>query len=142
MKWLIIKKKKFDDEVKRITNGKGCNVVYDGVGKDTYEGSINSCGIRGTLVFCGNASGKVPPIEPTILSERGSLTLIRPSLFHYILTREELNERCAEVFQWIEQGVLKLAVDSVLPLSEAAKAQDLLESRNAIGKVLLKTKLS
>jgi len=125
-------------EVKRITNGKGVNVVYDSVGKDTWEKSLDCLGKRGYLVCCGNASGKVPPFDILLLSQKGSLTVNRPVLYDYIATHDEFVSRCNDVFQWFGEGKLKIKVDKVFPLQEAAEAHKYIEARQSIGKVLLK----
>jgi len=127
----------FEAEVKRLTNGRGVDVVYDSVGKTTFEKSLNSLRPRGTLALFGQSSGSVPPFDPGILNVKGSLFLTRPSLGHYLLTREELLWRAGEVLQWIEQGKLKLRIDRIYPLAEAAAAHRDLEARRTAGKLLL-----
>lgn len=134
---ILYTEKDVETEVKRITNGKGVNVVFDGVGKDTWEKSLNSLGRRGMLVLCGNASGKVPAIDPLLLSQKGSLFLTRPTLFDYVYTREEMVERSTEVFNWILSGQLKISLMPTLKLSEAAKAHAQLEGRQTVGKLIL-----
>lgn len=131
-------KQDFEVEIKKFTNGKGCNVVYDSVGKTTSEKSLNCCAIRGFLILCGNASGKPNLIDPLVLSEKGSLTVNRPVLSHYITTREEFLKRANEVFNWMETGVLKLRIDTIYPLSDAYKAHIQLEERKSTGKLLLR----
>ncbi|MDZ7343256.1 MAG: quinone oxidoreductase [candidate division KSB1 bacterium] len=128
----------FETEVKRLTSGRGVEVVYDSVGQTTYEKSLNCLAPRGYLVCFGQSSGPVPPIDPLVLSAKGSLFLTRATLAHYISTREELLQRAGEVFKWIEAGKLKLRIDRTLPLAEAATAHRLLESRQTAGKILLK----
>lgn len=127
----------FEVEVKRLTGGEGVNVVYDSVGKDTFDGSLNCLKARGYLVLFGFASGPVAPFDPALLGTKGSLFLTRPGLPKYIATREELLGRAGDVFRWIESGDLKLNIDRVLPLAEAAKAHGALESRQTTGKLLL-----
>jgi NADPH:quinone reductase len=127
----------FETEVKRITAGKGVRVVYDGVGKSVFEKSLNCLAPRGMMVTFGNASGAVPPIEPLTLSQKGSLFLTRPTLVHYIATREELEARARDLFSWIAAGKLKVRVGAEFPLERAADAQRALEGRQTTGKVLL-----
>lgn len=127
----------FDSEVRRLTEGKGVNVVYDSVGKTTFEKSLNSLRPRGTLALFGQSSGSVPPFDPSILNGKGSLYLTRPSLGHYLLTREELLWRAGDVLQWIDQGKLKIRIGGVYPLADAAAAHRDLEGRRTTGKLLL-----
>jgi NADPH2:quinone reductase len=134
---ILYTEKDFQHETKRITNGRGVAVVYDSVGESTFEKSLDSLQPRGMLVSFGNSSGPVPPFKPAILSTKGSLFLTRPTLVHYTLTRQELLERAAEVFEWVKTGVLKLRIDSTFPLSQAAEAHRRLESRASSGKILL-----
>jgi NADPH2:quinone reductase len=127
----------FDAEVKRLTGGKGVDVVYDSVGKTTFDQSLNSLRPRGMLALFGQSSGPVPPFDPTILNGKGSLFLTRPSLGFYLLTRDELLWRAGDVLQWIDQGKLKIRIDRIYPLAEAAQAHRDLESRRTTGKLLL-----
>jgi NADPH2:quinone reductase len=127
----------FEQEVKRITNGAGVHVVYDSVGKDTWERSLKSLRPRGMLVLFGGASGPVPPIDPQMLSLHGSLYLTRPTLAAYIATRDELMARAGSVLGMVERGDLKLRIEEALPLAQAAKAHELLASRKTTGKLLL-----
>ncbi|WP_029215208.1 quinone oxidoreductase family protein [Kallotenue papyrolyticum] len=127
----------FVAETRRLTDGAGVHVVYDSVGKTTFEGSLDCLRPRGYLVLFGQASGPVPPFDPQILNRKGSLFLTRPSLGHYTLTRDELLTRARDVFQAIENGQLRVSIDRTLPLSEAAEAHRLLESRATSGKLLL-----
>lgn len=127
----------FVSEVKRITDGKGVPVVYDSVGKDTWEGSLNCLSPRGMLVLWGNASGAVPPIDPLLLMSKGSLFMTRPTLGHYIATREEYETRARDLFQWLAEGKLRVRIDKTFALHDAAAAHRYLESRAAMGKVLL-----
>lgn len=127
----------FDAEVKRLTGGKGVDVVYDSVGKTTFDKSLNSLRPRGMLALFGQSSGSVPPFDPTILNGKGSLFLTRPSLGFYLLTRDELLWRAGDVLQWIDQGKLKLRIDRVYPLAEVAQAHRDLEGRRTTGKLLL-----
>jgi NADPH:quinone reductase len=127
----------FEAEVKRITGGAGVHVVYDSVGKDTYEKSIKCLKLRGTMVLFGMSSGPIPPIDPQSLAAGGSLYLTRPTLVSYVSTREELLSRAGAVMNAIVRGDLKLRIDHALPLAEAGRAQELLASRKTSGKLLL-----
>jgi NADPH:quinone reductase len=127
----------FEFETKRLTNGRGVNVVYDGVGKTTFAKDLNVLQMRGYLVLYGGSSGAVPPFDPMILNQKGSLYLTRPSLHHYIHTREELEQRSGEVLSMIAGGRLKLRVHKTYPLSEAEAAHRDLEGRKTTGKLLL-----
>lgn len=127
----------FEAEVKRLTDGRGVDVVYDSVGKTTFEKSLNSLRPRGMLVLFGQSSGPVPPFDPSILNAKGSLFLTRPSLGHYVLTREELQWRAGDVLNWIASGKLKLRIDRTYPLADAAQAHRDLEGRHTAGKLIL-----
>ena len=127
----------FEAEVKRLTDGRGVNVVYDSVGKTTFEKSLNCLAPLGYLVLYGQSSGPVPPFDPLVLSQKGSLFLTRPSLGDYIPTREALLQRAGEVLGWLTSGQLKLHIGKVFPLAEAAEAHRQLEGRQTTGKVLL-----
>jgi NADPH2:quinone reductase len=127
----------FEAEVKRLTGGKGVDVVYDSVGKVTWEKSLNSLKPRGMMVTFGNASGPVDPFSPLVLNQKGSLYLTRPSLGNYTATREELLWRATDVLGWLRDGVLKLQIHATYPLREAGRAQSDLESRKTTGKLLL-----
>ena len=127
----------FLDEVKRLTDGEGVEVVYDSVGKATFERSLDSLKPHGLLALYGSASGAPPPVDTSDLRDKGSLYVSRPSLAHYARTTDELERRAAEVFAWVQDGSLELKVDRELPLAEAAEAQRALESRETSGKVLL-----
>ena len=129
-------KQDFEAEVKRLTGGKGVQVVYDGVGKSVFEKSLNCLAPRGMMATFGNASGPVPPVEPLTLSQKGSLYLTRPTLWHYIATREDLEARAGDVLGWIASGKLKIRIGT-FPLSSAADAHRALEGRKTTGKVLL-----
>jgi NADPH2:quinone reductase len=112
-------------------------VVYDSVGKDTFDKGFNCLAPRGYMVLYGQSSGPVTPVDPQILNSKGSLFLTRPSLNHHILTREELTARAGEVLSWIQGGQLKLRIGATFPLAEAAEAHRQLEGRKTTGKVLL-----
>jgi NADPH2:quinone reductase len=127
----------FEAEVKRLTGGRGVDVVYDSVGKTTFEKSLSSLRPRGMLALFGQSSGPVPPFDPTILNGKGSLFLTRPSLAHHLLTRQELMWRAGDVLRWIASGKLKLRIHRAYPLAEAATAHRDLESRRTAGKLLL-----
>jgi NADPH2:quinone reductase len=124
-------------EVRKLTGGTGVDVVYDSVGKDTFSGSLDSLRRRGTMVSFGNASGKVPPFEPVLLSEKGSLFLTRPKLADYTATREELETAANGLFEALARGVVKADIGQRYPLREAARAHIELESRNTTGASLL-----
>ena len=127
----------FQAEALRLTGGQGVDVVYDSVAQATWEKSLHSLKPRGMLVLYGNASGAAPAIDPLLLSQRGSLFLTRPKLGDYTITRQELLARAGEVLGWVEGGKLKLRIEHVYPLAEAAAAQQALEGRQTTGKVLL-----
>jgi NADPH:quinone reductase len=127
----------FEAETKRLTDGRGVRVVYDGVGRDTFDKSLRCLALRGILVLFGQSSGPVPPFDPSVLAARGSLFLTRPILFHYIATREELVARASDVLDWIGEGRLRLRMEIEYPLKDAAEAHRALEGRRTTGKVLL-----
>ncbi len=127
----------FEAEVKRITGGAGVPVVYDSVGKTTFDKSLNCLAPRGVMALYGQSSGPVPPLDPAILNQKGSLFLTRPSLVHHTATRQELLQRSGDVLGWIKAGKLKLRIDLTLPLAQAADAHRQLEGRQTTGKVLL-----
>lgn len=127
----------FVDAVDRFTDGRGVDVVYDGVGQATFLDGLDCLRRRGMMVLYGQASGPVAPLDPQELNAHGSLFLTRPSLFHYVAERDEL-ERCAgELFQWIADGRFEVRIDRRFPLGEAHEAHRYLEARNTQGKVLL-----
>ena len=134
---IVYTKDDFEAEVKRITAGKGCHVVYESVGKATFAKSLNCLRPRGYLVLFGQASGPVDPLDPQILNQKGSLFLTRPSLGAYVATREELLGRANDLFAWIAAGKLDVRIDQRYALSEAAAAHSYLEGRQTKGKVLL-----
>jgi len=127
----------FETETKRVTNGKGVDVVYDSVGKTTFEKGLNVLRPRGMMVLFGGSSGAVPPFDLIALSQKGSLYVTRPTLVNYISTREELVARSSAVFGMIAAGKLKLRVEYTYPLAEAQKAHRDLEGRKTTGKLLL-----
>jgi len=127
----------FTAEVKRLTDDSGVDVVYDSVGKSTFEGSLNCLRPRGMLVLFGGSSGPVPPFDPIQLNSKGSLFLTRPSLWHYVATREELEWRAGDVLRWVADGRLKLRMEHVYELADVARAQSDVEARKTAGKSLL-----
>jgi NADPH2:quinone reductase len=127
----------FELEVRRLTGGRGVDVVYDSVGQTTFAKSLNCLRPRGMLVLFGQSSGAVAPVEPAVLNGKGSLFLTRPGLAHYIATREELVWRASDVLNAVASGSLRLRIDSTYPLGEAAAAHRALESRATAGKLLL-----
>ena len=127
----------FEAAVKQLTAGAGVNVVYDSVGKTTFDKSLNCLKPRGYMVLYGQASGAVPPVDPQILNQKGSLFLTRPSLGAYVATRDELLARCEEVFAWMLAGELEVRIDRTFPLTDAADAHRYMEARQTKGKVLL-----
>jgi len=127
----------FQQEVRRLTDGKGVQVVYDSVGKTTFMKSLDSLAPRGVLALFGQSSGSVPSFDAALLAQKGSLYLTRPSLANYVLTREELLWRASDVLNWITTGELKLRIERTFPLSEAAEAHRQLEGRATTGKILL-----
>lgn len=127
----------FEAEVKRFTAGAGVQVVYDSVGRTTFEKSLNCLARRGLMVLFGQSSGPVGPFDPQVLNQKGSLFLTRPTLAHYVASRAELEARAADVLGWIARGALKLRIAHEFPLAHAAEAHRLLEGRKTTGKVLL-----
>ncbi len=134
---ILYTRQDFEQDVKSLTNGKGVNVVYDSVGKDTFEKSLNCLSLQGYMVLYGQSSGPVPPFDPAILNAKGSLFLTRPSLFHYIADRSNLEKRAEEVLGWVAKGQLNLRIEHIYPLAEAADAHRDLEGRKTTGKVIL-----
>ena len=127
----------FESEVGRLTGGRGVDVVYDSVGRTTFDKSLGSLRPRGTMALFGQSSGSVPAFDPGILNAKGSLFLTRPSLAHHVLTPNELQWRSSDVLNWIAEGKLKVRVDRTWPLAEAAEAHRALEGRHTTGKLLL-----
>ena len=134
---ILYTEKDFESEVKRLTRGKGVDVVYDSVGKSTFEKSLNCLRPRGLLALFGASSGPVPPFDLIQLSSRGSLFITRPTLWHYIASRAELEWRAGQVLNWAAGGELQLRMEHSYPLAEAAQAQIDMEARKTTGKVLL-----
>ncbi len=127
----------FEAEAKRLTEGKGVDVVFDSVGKTTFEKGLNVLRPRGYMVLFGGSSGPVAPLDPIQLMQKGSLFLTRPTLLHYIVTTDDLRKRASAVFEMIAAGKLKLRIAHTYPLTEAAQAHRDLEARKTTGKILL-----
>jgi NADPH2:quinone reductase len=127
----------FVEETKRITNGKGVQVVYDSVGQTTFLKGLDVLAPRGMMVLFGASSGPVAPIDPQLLNQKGSLFLTRPTLHHYTIEREELLSRADDVFSWIAGGQLDIRIGATYPLADLARAHDALEGRQTTGKVLI-----
>ena len=133
---MIYTREEFEDEVKKATDGRGVQVVYDSVGQTTFDKSLNCLARRGYMVLYGQASGPVPPIPLANLA-RGSVFLTRPGLGYYTADREELLWRAGDVLGWVASGELKLRIGGTFPLADAAEAHRQLESRQTTGKLLL-----
>jgi NADPH:quinone reductase len=134
---ILYSKQDFEPEVKRITGGRGVDVVYDGVGATTFDKSLSCLRPRGFMILFGAASGPVPPLDLQTINQRGSLFVQRPSLNHHIAAREELVQRAGDVLGWIRDGKIKLRVEHQFPLAQAADAHRALEGRKTTGKILL-----
>jgi NADPH2:quinone reductase len=134
---ILYTKQDFEAEVKRLTEGRGLQVVYDGVGRDTFDKGLSCLAPRGMMVLFGQSSGPVPPFDAGVLAQKGSLFLTRPSLVHYTITREDLLQRASDVLGWIRAGKLELRMEIEYPLAQAAEAHRALEGRKTTGKVLL-----
>lgn len=134
---IVFTKQDFESEVKRLTGGKGVDVVYDGVGKATFEKNLNVMRLRGMLVLYGMSSGAVPPVDPAKLSEKGSLYMARTTLAHFTATRGELLARTSDLFKLIAEGKLQMWIGKKYLLAEAAQAHRDLEGRQLTGKLLL-----
>jgi NADPH:quinone reductase len=134
---VVFTQQDFETEVKRLTAGKGVDVVYDGVGMATFEKNLNVMRLRGMLVLYGMSSGPVPPVDPARLSEKGSLYMARTTLAHFTATREELLARTGAVFGMIAEGKLNVRIAKTYPLAEAAAAHRDMEARKIAGKLLL-----
>ena len=134
---IVFTEQDFESEVKRLTGGKGVDVVYDGVGQATFDKNLNVMRLRGMLVLYGMSSGPVPPVDPARLSEKGSLYMARTTLAHFTATREELLARTSALFKMIEHGNLTMRIGKTYPLAEAAQAHRDMEGRQLVGKQLL-----
>lgn len=133
----VLRYEGFADAVRELTNGVGVDVVYDGVGKDTFDGSLASLRPRGFLVLFGAASGAVPPVDPQRLNAGGSLSLTRPTLVHFLANPQERLWRSSEIFGAVADGSLKVSIGATYPLAEARRAHEDLEGRRTTGKILL-----
>jgi len=127
----------FAVEVKNLTDGKGVNVVYDSVGKDTYEKSLDSLAPLGALVIFGQASGPVPPFDTAVLNAKGSLSLSRPSLTHNVANRRDVEWRAGDLFKWVADTKITVTIGQTFSLADAADAHRAIESRKSVGKILL-----
>jgi NADPH2:quinone reductase len=134
---ILYTEKDFVVEVKRITDGRGVQAVYDSVGRTTFLKSLDCLAPRGMMVSFGQSSGKVEAVEPTLLSAKGSLYLTRPTLGHYIADSASLQRRAGDVLRWVATGKLSLRIGATLPLEQAAEAHRQLESRSTTGKLIL-----
>jgi len=134
---ILYSREDFEAAVKRLTEGAGLQVIYDSVGQTTFAKGLNCLAPRGMMVLYGQSSGPVGPFDPQVLSRNGSLFLTRPTLAHYIATRDELVARAEEVLDWVRQGKLALRIGHEFPLAAAAEAHRQLEARQTTGKVLL-----
>lgn len=134
---VLYTKQDFEEAVKQITGGKKVRVVYDSVGKTTFDKSLNCLAARGMLVLFGQSSGPVPPFDAQVLAQKGSLFLTRPTLVNYVATREELQQRASDLFGWMAAGTLRLRMEFEFPLKQASEAHTALEGRKTTGKVLL-----
>jgi NADPH:quinone reductase len=134
---VIYTQQNFVQAVRNYTHGKGCHVVFDSVGKDTFEGSLDCLTRRGRLILYGQSSGPVPPLDPQVLNAKGSLWLTRPTLGDYIEDRPTLTWRAHDLFAWIAAGELEVRIDQTFPLEQAGAAQQYLSDRKSKGKVLL-----
>jgi NADPH2:quinone reductase len=134
---ILYGQKDFAAETRRLTDGRGVQVVYDSVGRDTFQRSLECLAPRGRLILFGQSSGPVAPIDPQLLNSKGSLFLQRPNLAHHTLTRDELLRRAGEVLGAIREGRLQIRIGATFPLAEAAEAHRQLEARKTTGKLLL-----
>lgn len=134
---IITSQSDFEVETKRLTDGKGVQIVFDSVGKETWEKSLNVLALRGLMVSYGNASGAIPPFNPLVLSQKGSIFLTRPALHHYTATRDELIKRATDIFRWVQSGEVNLRIGHQFALKDARLAHEALEGRRTTGKILL-----
>jgi NADPH2:quinone reductase len=135
---ILYTQRDFVAETQRFTGNRGVEVVYDSVGRTTFDQSLNCLAPRGLMALFGASSGAVPPFNPQVLNQKGSLYLTRPTLAHYVATRAELLRRAGELFEWLAEKKLSVRVDREVPLKDVAEAHRALESRETTGKVLLK----
>ena len=134
---IVTTRENFTVAARQFTGGRGVDVVYDSVGKDTFEGSLDSLRPRGMFVSYGNASGPVPAFSPLLLTQKGSLFLTRPSVAHYVADPVELRARAADLFGWVADGSLHVRIGATFPLAAAAEAHRAIESRATTGKILI-----
>ena len=134
---ILYRNEDFVARVKEITGGKQCDVVYDGVGKDTFPGSLDCLRPRGMFATFGNASGPVPAFNPLLLQQKGSLFMTRPTLIHYTATRKDLVDSANDLFAAVQSGAVNIPVNQKYPLKDAAKAHQDLEGRNTTGSSIL-----
>ncbi|MFO1060229.1 MAG: quinone oxidoreductase [Dongiaceae bacterium] len=134
---ILYRQEKVSQKVRELTGGTGVPVVYDGVGKDTFMDSLDCLAPLGMMVTFGNASGAVPPVEPVLLSQKGSIFLTRPTLMHYVAKRTDLLAAAAELFEVVQKGAVRIAVNQTFPLKDAAAAHRALEARQTTGSTLL-----
>jgi NADPH2:quinone reductase len=134
---ILYTKTDFVEAIKQVTEGKGVHVVYDSVGKTTFEGSLNVLRPLGMFILFGQSSGPVPPIDPLMLLQKGSLFFTRPSLVHYVADAASFHHRATKVLQWVAEKALKLRIEHLYPLAEVAQAQSDLESRRTTGKLVI-----
>jgi NADPH2:quinone reductase len=134
---IIYTESDFEVDTMKLTNAIGVDVVYDSVGKTTFEKSLNCLKPRGNMILFGQSSGRVPPMDPQILNEKGSIFITRPTLGDYARDRAELLNRASDVFGWVAKGELDVSIDKVFTLEQASEAHEYLESRMSSGKILL-----
>ena len=137
---IVYTRQDFASEVRRLTDGRGVQVVYDSVGQTTFLPGLDVLAPRGMMVLFGQSSGPVPPVDPQLLNQKGSLFLTRPTLGHYVATRDELLWRAGELFGWMAAGELSVRVGAEYPLAQAAEGHRALEGRRTTGKVLLRVR--
>ena len=135
---IVYTEKDFVAEAKRITGGQGVNVIYDSVGNTTFLPGLDVIAPRGMMALFGQSSGPVAPLDPQVLNQKGSLFLTRPTLAHYVATREELLWRAKDLFDWIGRGELSVTIGAEYPLADVAEAHRALEGRRTTGKVVLR----
>jgi NADPH2:quinone reductase len=134
---IVYSEQDFVAEVQRITNGEKLPVVYDSVGRDTFMRSLDCLRVRGLMVSFGQSSGAIEPFAPNVLAQKGSLYLTRPTLFHYIATRQQLEQSAGELFDMVTSGKVKIEVQQRFPLKDAAEAQQALQARKTTGSTIL-----
>jgi NADPH2:quinone reductase len=136
---ILYRQKDLTEEARRLTEGKGVDVVYDSVGKDTFMKSLSSLRPRGMMALYGQSSGPVEPMDPQVLNQKGSLFLTRPTLGHHLADRREMDKRASDIFGWMTSGELDVRIDKTFPLADAADAHRYLEAGKTKGKLLLTT---